>query len=62
MISNRLKTVDSQAVVISCDTYCTNKSLEVYPIDGPDPQRNATARAIYYAGCMDGCKNGPHAQ
>lgn len=56
---------EAQQFVITCDTYCTGAALQAYPPDPNDPANNmwmATARAIYYAGCMDGCRNGPHSQ
>ena len=54
-ISRRNNPAAAAYYVISCDTYCTNRSWEVYPND-------PTFRAVWYAGCMDGCKNGPNAQ
>ncbi len=54
---------ESQKVqVITCDTYCTLAAARQYPVlEGGSDLDNLyreMQRAIYYAGCMDGCGHG----
>lgn len=49
-----------QQAAMDCDTYCSIRAEEKYPDVEDDPGAtmwNRTARAIYYAGCMDGCQH-----